>query len=108
MGRVSAKRRLQVRLTGNLYEAAEQVAGRSGVSLGSFIRLLVEDALATQPKTVPDALIGRGDVEGRVSILAGPCASDNPLLPLVNVLPEPPWGSTAVRADAGGRAEQGL
>jgi antitoxin component of RelBE/YafQ-DinJ toxin-antitoxin module len=54
MGRVSAKRRLQVRLTGNLYEAAEQVAERSGISLGSFIRLLVEDALATQPKTVPD------------------------------------------------------
>lgn len=52
MTRRSVRRRLQVRLTCDLYEAAEQVAERSGVSLGSFVRLLVEDALATQPKTV--------------------------------------------------------
>ncbi len=108
MGRVSAKRRLQVRLTGNLYEAAEQVAGRSGVSLGSFIRLLVEDALATQPKTVPDALIGRGDVEGRVSILAGLVASENALLALEKFLPKERWESTALRAEAIERAEQRL
>jgi hypothetical protein len=107
MRRASAKRRLQVRLLGNLYEAAEQVAGRSGVSLGSFVRLLVEDALATQPKTVPEALIGRSDVESRVSVLAGLVASENALLAIEKVLPER-WESSAIRAEAIGRAEQRL
>jgi hypothetical protein len=108
MRRASAKRRLQVRLLGNLYEAAEQVAGRSGVSLGSFVRLLVEDALATQPKTVPEALIGRSDVESRVSVLAGLVASENALLAIEKVLPKERWESSAIRAEAIGRAEQRL
>jgi hypothetical protein len=95
-------------LTGDLYDAAAQVAGRSGISLGSFIRLLVEDALATQPKTVPDALIDRGDVESRVSILAGLVASENSLLALEKFLPKELWESTALRAEAIGRAEQRL
>jgi hypothetical protein len=95
-------------LTGDLYEAAEQVAERSGVSLGSFVRLLVEDALATQPKTVPQALIGRGDVESRVSILAGLVASENALLALEKFLPKERWESSGLRAEAIGRAEQRL
>jgi hypothetical protein len=65
MARLSVRRRLQVRLRGALYEAAEQVAEKSGVALGSFVGLLVEDALATQPKTVPQALVGRGDAMDR-------------------------------------------
>lgn len=108
MARVSAKRRLQVRLTGDLYEAAEQVAERSGVSLGSFIRLLVEDALTTQPKTVPEALLGRGDVESQVSVLAGLVASENALLALERFLPKDGWQSSELRTEAIGRAEQRL
>jgi hypothetical protein len=108
MARVSSKRRLQVRLRGDLYLAAEQVTERSGVSLGSFLQLLVEDALATQPKTVPEALIGRGDFESRVSVLAGLVASENALLALEKFLPKERWESSSLRAEAIGRAEQRL
>jgi hypothetical protein len=95
-------------LSVNIYEAAEQVAGKSGVSLGSFIGLLVEDALATQPKTVPEALIGRGDVESRISVLAGLVASENTLLALEKFLPKERWESSVLRAEAIARAEQRL
>lgn len=108
MGRVTVKRRLQVRLTRDIYDAAEQVAGRSGVSLGSFVRLLLEDALAVQPKTVPDALIGRGDVDTRISILAGLVAAENALLALERFLPKDRLEADAIRAEAIGRAEQRL
>jgi hypothetical protein len=108
MARRSAKRRLQVRLSGELYEVAEHVAGRSGVSLGSFVRLLVEDALATRPQTVPEALVGRGDVEARVSVLAGLVASENALLALEKFLPKERWESDVLRTEAIRRAEQRL
>jgi hypothetical protein len=108
MARRSARRRLQVRLNGELYEVAVQVADRSGVSLGSFVRLLVEDALATRPQTVPEALVGRGDVEARVSVLAALVASENALLALEKFLPKDRWESDTLRAEAIGRAEQRL
>jgi len=108
MGRSVDKRRLQVRLTSDLYGAAAECAERSGVSLGSFVRLLVEDALASQPKTVPEALISRGDVESRVAVLAGLIASENALLALEKFLPKERWESTALRTEAIGRAEQRL
>ncbi len=108
MGRSVDKMRLQVRLTSDLYGAAAECAERSGVSLGSFVRLLVEDALASQPKTVPEALISRGDVESRVAVLAGLIASENALLALEKFLPKERWESTALRIAAIGRAEQRL
>jgi hypothetical protein len=108
MGRVTVKRRLQVRLTRDIYDAAEQVAGRSGVSLGSFVRLLLEDALAVQPKTVPEALTGRGDVDTRITILAGLVAAENALLALERFLPNGRLDGDAIRAEAIGRAEQRL
>jgi hypothetical protein len=97
-----------VRLTSELYRAAALCAERSGVSLGAFVRLLVEDSLATQPKTVPEALIGRGDVESRVSTLAGLVASENALLALEKFLPKERWESGGLRAEAIARAEQRL
>lgn len=108
MARSSRKRRLQVRLASELYSAAADCAQRSGVSLGSFVRLLVEDSLAGQPKTVPEALIGRGDLESRVSVLAGLVASENALLALEKFLPKERWESTVLRAEAIERAEQRL
>src|SRR5689334_20025800 len=94
------KRRLQVRLTPDLYRAAEACAGRSGISLAAFIRLLVEDALATQPKTVPEALVGRGDVETRVATLAGLVASENALLAVEKVFPKDRWDGAGLRTEA--------
>jgi hypothetical protein len=108
MAAIGRKRRLQVRLTSELYRAAALCAERSGVSLGAFVRLLVEDSLATQPKTVPEALIGRGDVESRVSTLAGLVASENALLALERFLPKERWESGGLRAEAIARAEQRL
>jgi hypothetical protein len=108
MASSSEKRRLQVRLTSVSYEAAELLAGSSGVSLGSFVRLLVEDALATRPRTVPEALVGRGDVDSRVSVLAGLVASENALLALEKFLPKDRWESDALRTEAIGRAERRL
>ncbi len=108
MGTVTVKRRLQVRLTRGIYEAAEQVAGRSGVSLGSFVRLLLEDALAVQPKTVPEALTGRGDVDTRITTLAGLVAAENALLALERFLPAGRLDGDAIRVEAIGRAEQRL
>src|ERR1700726_752283 len=108
MGSVSPKRRLQVHLGGGLYDAAEQVAGRSGVSLGSFVRLLLEDALAIQPTTVPQALSGRGDVDGRISILAALVASENALLALERILPKDRLDADGLRVESIQRAEQRL
>jgi hypothetical protein len=95
-------------LTPELYRAAALCAERSGVSLGAFVRLLVEDSLATQPKTVPEALIGRGDIESRISTLAGLVASENALLALEKFLPKERWESGGLRAEAIARAEQRL
>ena len=102
------KRRLQVRLAAELLGSAEELANRSGVSLGSFVRLLVEDALATRPRTVPEALVGRGDLEGRVSALAGLVASENALLAIERFLPKDRFEADTLRAEAIGRAEQRL
>lgn len=108
MGRVTVRRRLQVRLTMDVYDAAKQVAGRSGVSLGSFVRLLLEDALAVQPKSVPEALTGRGDVDSRITVLAGLVAAENALLALERFLPKERLEGDVIRAEAIGRAEQRL
>jgi hypothetical protein len=95
-------------LTSELYKAAALCAERSGISLGAFVRLLVEDSLATQPQTVPEALIGRGDIESRVSTLAGLVASENALLAIEKFLPKERWESGGLRAEAIARAEQRL
>ncbi|HYL08038.1 MAG TPA: hypothetical protein VEU76_05785 [Candidatus Udaeobacter sp.] len=108
MAHRSAVRRLQVRLAQNLYEEAETCAQRSGVSLGSFIRLLLEDALASKPNTVPAALVGRGDVETRISTLAGLVASENALLAVEKILPKDRFERHTLRAEAIERAEQRL
>ena len=108
MARSLAKKRVQVRLGRELYAAAEACAERSGIALGAFVRLLIEDSMAAQPKTVPDALIGRGDVETRVSTLASLVASENALLALEKFLPRERWQTTELRAEAIGRAEQRL
>ena len=105
MTKASSNKRLQVRLVPELYKAAADCAERSGISLGSFIRLLVEDSLATQPKTVPDALVGRGDVESRLCMLAGLVASENALLALETFLPKDRWDADGLRARAIERAE---
>ena len=108
MAKDSVKRRLQVRLDDDLYRSAQLCSERSGVSLGSFVRLLLEDALTTQPKTVPEALIGRGDADGRLSILAGLVASENALLALERFLPKDRLDANGLRAEAIERAEQRL
>lgn len=108
MAQKTRKRRLQVRLPGDMFSAAEQVAERSGVSLGAFVRLLVEDALATHPRTVPEALVGRGDVETRVATLAGLVASENALLLVERILPRERLDSGHLKAEAIARAEQRL
>ena len=108
MPNVTQRRRLQVRLAPGLYTAAAECAARSGVSLGSFVRLLVEDSLATQPRSVPEALIGRGDVETRVATLASLVASENALLAVEKILPKDRWQADEVRAEAIARAEQRL
>jgi hypothetical protein len=101
-------RRLQVRLAPELYDAAVACAGRSGISLGSFIRLLLEDSLATNPRSVPEALVGRGDVETRIATLAGLVASENALLAVEKVFPKDRWGGSGLRTEAIARAEQRL
>jgi hypothetical protein len=88
--------------------SAEELAERSGVSVGSFIRLLVEDSLATGPKNVPEALVGRGDVESRVVSLASLVASENALLAVEKILPRDHWEAGGLRAEAIARAEQRL
>ena len=108
MPRRSVKRRLQVRLGPELYAAAAACAERSGVSLGSFVRLIVEDSLAAQPRTVPEALVGRGDVETRVATLAGLVASENALLAVEKVFPKDRWDVAGLRTEAIARAEQRL
>ena len=108
MARGSTIRRLQLRLKPGLYEAAAGCAGRSGVSLGAFVRLLLEDALATEPSTVPAALVGRGDVETRISTLAGLVASENALLAVEKILPKDRLEWHGLRAEAIERAEQRL
>jgi hypothetical protein len=108
MATVGRKRRLQVRLASEHYAAAAQCAERSGISLGAFVRLLVEDSLATEPKTVPEALIGRGDVESRIVTLAGLVASENGLLALEKFLPKERWESDGLRTEAIARAERRL
>ena len=95
-------------MSGDLCEVAEQIAGRSGGSLGFFVRLLAEDALSARPQTVPEALVGRRDVEVRVSVLAGLVASENTLLALEKFLPKDRWESDALGAEAIRRAEQRL
>jgi hypothetical protein len=101
-------RRLQVRLAQDLYEAAATCAKRSGVSLGSFVRLLLEDALASKPVTVPAALVGRGDIESRVATLASLVASENALLAVEKVFPKDRWDGDGLRTEAIARAEQRL
>src|SRR5437867_765034 len=108
MPRTSAKKRLQVRLAPDLYKAAEGCAERSGISLGAFVRLLVEDSLAARPRTVPEALVGRGDVETRVATLAGLVASENALLAVEKVFPKDRWDADSLRTEAIARAEQRL
>lgn len=108
MAHRSAVRRLQVRLAHDLYEEAEACAKRSGVSLGSFVRLLLEDALAAKPTTVPAALVGRGDVETRVATLASLVASEHALLALEKIFPRDRWDYMGVGPQAIGRAEQRL
>jgi len=108
MAGVSRKRRLQVRLEPELYGAAADCAAKSGISLGSFIRLLVEDSLAARPITVPAALVGRGDVESRTAALAGLVASENALLALERFLPKDRFESDGLRAQSIARAEQRL
>ena len=108
MARHSSKRRLQVRLPVELFDAADSCATRSGVSLGSFVRLLIEDSLASQPKTVSEALVGRGDVEGRVAALAGLVASENALLAVERILPSERLNADGLRAAAIERAERRL
>lgn len=108
MTKQSSKRRLQVRLPRELFAAAESCAMRSGVSLGSFVRLLVEDSLATQPKTVSEALVGRGDVEGRVAALASLVASENALLAVERFLPAGRLDVEGLRLTAIERAERRL
>jgi hypothetical protein len=95
-------------LTRDVYKAADQLAERSGVSLSSFVRLLVEDSLAARPTTVPEALVGRGDVEVRISVLAGLVASENALLALERFLPRDRLESDGLRTEAIGRAERRL
>jgi antitoxin component of RelBE/YafQ-DinJ toxin-antitoxin module len=108
MAHRSSVRRLQVRVAHNLYEEAETCAKRSGVSLGSFIRLLLEDALASKPNSVPAALVGRGDVETRVATLASLVASENALLTVEKIFPKDHWDGAALRTQAIERAEQRL
>lgn len=108
MAKVSSRRRLQVRLPGELFTAAENCAARSGVSLGSFVRLLVEDSLAANPRTVSEALVGRGDTAGRVAMLAGLVASENALLAVERILPRGRLDTDGLRVEAIQRAEQRL
>ena len=108
MARGSRVRRLQVRMAPELYGAAVECAARSGVSLGSFVRLLLEDSLAGKPTTVPEALVGRGDIETRISTLAGLVASENALLAIEKILHKDRWESHGLRAEAIERAEQRL
>jgi hypothetical protein len=108
MAHRSAVRRLQVRLARDLYEDAAACAKRSGISLGSFVRLLLEDSLAAKPQTVADALVGRGDVETRVATLAGLVASENALLAVEKVFPKDRWDGSGMRTEAIARAEQRL
>ena len=104
----SRVRRLQVRLAPELYGAALDCAARSGVSLGSFVRLLLEDTLAGKPTTVPEALVRRGDIETRISTLAGLVASENALLAVEKILPKERFEWQGLRAQAIERAEQRL
>lgn len=108
MAKQNSKRRLQVRLPAELFAAAESCATRSGVSLGSFVRLLVEDSLASQPRTVSEALVGRGDLEGRVAVLAGLVASENALLAVERILPSERLDAAGLRVAAIERAERRL
>ena len=108
MAKNSSKRRLQVRLPAELLAAAENCAMRSGVSLGSFVRLLVEDSLASQPRTVSEALVGRGDVESRVMVLACLVASENALLAVEKIMPAERLDAPALRVTAIDRAERRL
>jgi len=108
MSKQSTKRRLQVRLPEELFTSAESCATRSGVSLGAFVRLLVEDSLASQPRTVSEALVGRGDVEGRVATLAGLVASENALLAVEKILPRGRLDTHDLRVEAIERAERRL
>jgi hypothetical protein len=95
-------------LPAELFDAAESCAIRSGVSLGSFVRLLVEDSLASQPRTVSEALVGRSDVEGRVAMLAGLVASENALLAVEKILPRDRLDTDGLRVEAIERAERRL
>jgi hypothetical protein len=108
MGEQSSKRRLQVRLPAELFDAAEGCANNSGVSLGSFVRLLIEDALTPQPRTVTEALTGRGDVDGRIAMLAGLVASENAVLAVEKILPPDRLDTEGLRAEAIARAERRL
>jgi len=108
MAETGRKRRLQVRLPAELFTAAENCATRSGVSLGAFVRLLVEDSLASRPRTVSEALVGRGDVEGRVATLAGLVASENALLAVERILPRGRLDTQDLRVEAIERAERRL
>jgi hypothetical protein len=108
MAKNSSKRRLQVRLPAELFAAAQSCAMRSGVSLGSFVRLLVEDSLASKPSTVSEALVGRGDVESRIAALAGLVASENALLAVEKVLPKGQLDTDGLRVEAIERAERRL
>ena len=81
------RRRLQVRLPVDQFSAGEACARRSGISFGAFVQLLLEDALAAEPKTVSDALASRGDIESRVSWLSCLVAAENATLMVERILP---------------------
>ncbi|HEX2681468.1 MAG TPA: hypothetical protein VHQ03_09260 [Candidatus Dormibacteraeota bacterium] len=76
--------------------------------MGSFVRLLLEDALASKPTTVPAALVGRGDIETRVATIASLVASENALLAVEKIFPKDRWDRAGLRTEAIARAEERL
>lgn len=93
-------KRLQIRLGPEATAAVESCAKRSGLSVGAFARLVLEDAVANNPERVTQALGASGGSADPLQAVAGLVAIEHVLGFLEALFPESIARSASARMRA--------
>ncbi len=101
------RRRLQLRLPVHLSAELSDCAQRSGISVGAFVRFLLENAMSSHPATASEAVRGPSDADD-LPALAGLVATENVLRFLESIYPEGQSRARDARAFALSYAEERL
>lgn len=102
------RRRLQLRLPLPLLEAVERCAERSGMPAGAFVRLLLEDVMADEPRSAAQALRRRASGDEQLPAIAALIAAEHARLVIEAIFPSRAYDWVATRGEAVDSAEERL